>query len=130
MHGSAAGIATPKQPKNSGIQGFNKDSLRFLSVRFHKLVVTRTFSFVEKNNAPHGARTFRSRRRCRQHRGLRAKRWPHCSPTQGGPLLAKGFRAEASRARAALKQSALQPAHPLHGPTGEPGVCVGGGGGV
>ena len=39
MHGSAAGTATPKQPKNSGIQGFNKDSLRFLSARFHKLVV-------------------------------------------------------------------------------------------
>ena len=32
MHGSAAGSATPKQPKNSGIQRFNKGSLRFLFV--------------------------------------------------------------------------------------------------
>ena len=39
MHGGAAGTATPKQPKRSEIHGFNKDSLRFVSVRFHKLVV-------------------------------------------------------------------------------------------
>ena len=39
MHGSAAGTATPKQPKNSGIQRFNKDSLRFLFVQFHKVAV-------------------------------------------------------------------------------------------
>ena len=39
MHGSAAGTATPKQPKNSGIQRFNKVSLRFLFVRFHKVAV-------------------------------------------------------------------------------------------
>ena len=32
MHGSAVGTATPKQPKNSGIQRFHKDSLRFLFV--------------------------------------------------------------------------------------------------
>ena len=40
MHGSAAGTATPKQPKTSGIQRFNKDSRRFLSVRFHKVAVS------------------------------------------------------------------------------------------
>ena len=30
MHGSAVGTATPKQPKSSGIQRFNKDALGFL----------------------------------------------------------------------------------------------------
>ena len=30
MHGSAVGTATPKQPKSSGVQRFNKDALRFL----------------------------------------------------------------------------------------------------
>ena len=30
MHGSAVGTATPKQPKSSRIQRFNKGALRFL----------------------------------------------------------------------------------------------------
>ena len=29
MHGSAVGTTTPKQPKSSGIHGFNKYALRF-----------------------------------------------------------------------------------------------------
>ena len=36
MHGNAVGTATPKQPKGSGIQRFNKDALKFLFLYFHK----------------------------------------------------------------------------------------------
>ena len=42
MHGSAVGTATPKQPKSSGIQSFNKDALRFLLSYFHNDGYTQT----------------------------------------------------------------------------------------